>query len=128
MRKHIRIFGIAFLVAVLALPLDAFAACDAQKATLDARQRAVDNLDDEIDGGELNNSWIARLFLRIGNSNAEDLVADIEDTSKWEDYKAVKAKLATAEARLATAQANYDNCMELTDKVIHWVISIPRMI
>ncbi|MCY3721683.1 MAG: hypothetical protein OXG97_05640 [Candidatus Poribacteria bacterium] len=56
MMKKIHIFGIILLVAVLALPLDAVdtgGTCDGFQATLEACQKAVDVLENELRGREI---------------------------------------------------------------------------
>ena len=124
MMKQIRIFSIVLLIAVLALPLDAVA-CDAQKATLDARQKAVDALEDEVNAREKKDHWLSRLFRRIGNNPIDDYLDDIEDLDSYMDYKDAQEKFAEAEAALATAQADYDNCVELTNKVNNVQVTLP---
>lgn len=115
--KHIHIFGIVLLVAFLAVAVDAVA-CENFEEALDRAQGNLNALQDEKRARDIQNSWIDSLFKRLDNEDAlDDLQDDLDDLQEYLDAKGMDQKIADAEAAVESAQADLDNCLELTEKV-----------
>ncbi|MYB92996.1 hypothetical protein F4054_23070 [Candidatus Poribacteria bacterium] len=119
--KHIHIFGIVLLVAFLAAAVDAVA-CENFEEALDRARKSRDAVQKELDLRKHQTGLIDSFIKRLDNDDdwgLDDWEDDLDDINEHLAYKdlAESDKLADAEAAVASAQADLDNCLELTEKV-----------
>lgn len=85
--KHICIFSIVLLTAILTTPLDVLA-CDDLKTRRDTAKRARDLLKAEVEDHAIQNHWLVDLLSRIGNENpVDDYDDDLRDLSEHIAYR-----------------------------------------
>lgn len=141
--KQIRIFGIALLVAFLSLPLDVLA-CDNFKAKVDAARQAVKVAKKRYDGYNAVYTVNVTVTLAGGSPTplTEEVKKAVEDATHGDILEKAKRDALimeknksvlhgayqawmNAQSALASAIADYDNCVELTNKVNNVKVKLP---
>ena len=121
--KHIHIFGTVSLMVFLAVAVDAVA-CESFEEELDRAQRHLKAVQTELDLRKHQTGLLDSFVKGLNNTDDDDWgLEELQDLdTNINEYLAYKAlvesdKLANAEQRVASAQADLDNCLELTEKV-----------